>query len=150
MPDCICQSGLKAPFYCSSDPKCNNGQENYCASCFKHHPHMPIVTCERVRELSKGWEELIEQVPQLKAEADQHYNVYQHLIEYCDHVNLTLPKNQQVKDTIKVDYDELTMLFNEAKRHNDYLEKQQMHFSVKNLLKMEPLKGEFSNKITKL
>ena len=51
MPYCIYHTDMKATYYCMNNPKCNNGQENYCAECFNRHVHVPVSTSKKVAEL---------------------------------------------------------------------------------------------------
>ena len=62
---------------------------------------------------------LIEQVTNLKFEADEKYSKYKSLIEYLDQVNKQLPPNKKIRNgrfNIKIDYEQLTELYNEGQR----------------------------------
>ena len=65
---------------------------------------------------------LIEQVTNLKFEADEKYSKYKSLIEYLDQVNKQLPPNKKIRNgrfNIKIDYEQLTELYNEGQRQKN-------------------------------
>ena len=107
MPYCDYHNDMKATYYCMNNPKCNNGQANYCPKCFQYHNHAPVCTSRKVAELCNGWMEILEQIPKLKSQAEATYSRWESLILYCDKVNCELPQNEQIKQgemNIKLDY----------------------------------------------
>jgi hypothetical protein len=64
---------MKATFFCSMEPKCNNGQVYYCADCCDHHEHKSLVISKKVREISKEWDDLLQDIINVENEANNRY-----------------------------------------------------------------------------